>query len=89
MLLSLFPALVVWNDVVRAAPQSASFDRATEEEPTSWTGSRMDAVREAFRRSWAGYRTYAWGHDSLRPISNGFVDDRCGRQSLKSGLEHG
>ena len=40
--------------------------------------SRTDAIKEAFRRSWQGYRKYAWGHDSLRPLSNGFYDDRYG-----------
>jgi mannosyl-oligosaccharide alpha-1,2-mannosidase len=38
---------------------------------------RIDFVKEAFRRSWSSYRKYAWGHDSLRPISNSWYDDRC------------
>lgn len=40
--------------------------------------AKMNAVEEVFRRTWAGYRRYAWGHDSLRPISNAHVDDRYG-----------
>ncbi|PKS12869.1 hypothetical protein jhhlp_000209 [Lomentospora prolificans] len=39
---------------------------------------KIDAVREVFKRSWDGYRKYAWGHDSLRPITNSFFDDRNG-----------
>lgn len=39
---------------------------------------KMNAVEEVFRRTWDGYRKYAWGHDSLRPISNSHVDDRYG-----------
>ncbi|TRY63768.1 hypothetical protein TCAL_13087 [Tigriopus californicus] len=30
---------------------------------------RQKAVVEAFQHAWKGYRTYAWGHDHLRPIS--------------------
>ncbi|XP_076836167.1 endoplasmic reticulum mannosyl-oligosaccharide 1,2-alpha-mannosidase [Brachyhypopomus gauderio] len=30
---------------------------------------RAEAVREAFRHAWRGYRTYAWGHDELKPVS--------------------
>ena len=36
----------------------------------------INAVEEVFRRTWNGYREHAWGHDSLRPVSNGFSDDR-------------
>jgi mannosidase alpha-like ER degradation enhancer 2 len=28
-----------------------------------------DSVVAQFRHAWNGYRTYAWGHDALRPIS--------------------
>ena len=32
---------------------------------------RQRAVVEAFQHAWKGYKTYAWGHDHLRPISKG------------------
>ena len=35
---------------------------------------RRNAVREAFRHSWTGYRRYAWMHDEVRPISGGYRD---------------
>lgn len=38
---------------------------------------RADAVKQAFQTSWDGYSKYAFPHDSLRPVSNGFADDRC------------
>jgi mannosyl-oligosaccharide alpha-1,2-mannosidase len=38
--------------------------------------SRANAVKAAFQRSWDGYYKYAFPHDSLRPISNGWYDDR-------------
>ncbi|XP_060916975.1 endoplasmic reticulum mannosyl-oligosaccharide 1,2-alpha-mannosidase isoform X2 [Labrus mixtus] len=33
---------------------------------------RLEAVRVAFRHAWKGYKSYAWGHDELRPISKSF-----------------
>ncbi|MBE3048089.1 glycoside hydrolase family 47 protein [Candidatus Bathyarchaeota archaeon] len=40
--------------------------------------AKMNAVEEVFRRTWKGYREHAWGHDSLKPVSNGYTDDRYG-----------
>ncbi|KAM4575763.1 mannosidase, alpha, class 1B, member 1b isoform 2-T4 [Odontesthes bonariensis] len=36
--------------------------------------SRQEAVREAFRHAWKGYKDYAWGHDELRPISKSYSE---------------
>ncbi|XP_038550327.1 endoplasmic reticulum mannosyl-oligosaccharide 1,2-alpha-mannosidase-like isoform X1 [Micropterus salmoides] len=33
---------------------------------------RLEAVRDAFRHAWKGYKDYAWGHDELKPISKSF-----------------
>lgn len=30
---------------------------------------RREAVVDAFRHAWKGYKAYAWGHDHLRPMS--------------------
>jgi mannosyl-oligosaccharide alpha-1,2-mannosidase len=38
---------------------------------------RADAVKDAFQVSWDGYYKYAFPHDSLRPVTNGYADDRC------------
>ncbi|KAK9384613.1 glycosyl hydrolase family 47-domain-containing protein [Lipomyces mesembrius] len=35
---------------------------------------RLNAVREAFIHSWNGYKTHAWGHDEIRPVTNGYAD---------------
>ena len=35
------------------------------------TNQRQKAVVDAFKHAWKGYKTYAWGHDHLRPISKG------------------
>ncbi|TRY94047.1 hypothetical protein DNTS_011954 [Danionella cerebrum] len=52
-----------------------------EEEPASDTDTkdgeyqvegRLEAVREAFRHAWKGYKEFAWGHDELKPISKSY-----------------
>ncbi|KAF7585273.1 maturation of Asn-linked oligosaccharides protein [Aspergillus hancockii] len=40
--------------------------------------SRADAVKEAFVHAWDGYKRYAYPHDELHPISNGYGDSRNG-----------
>ncbi|KAK9430716.1 glycoside hydrolase [Lipomyces doorenjongii] len=35
---------------------------------------RLNAVREAFIHSWNGYKAHAWGHDEIRPVTNGYAD---------------
>ncbi|KAK2757895.1 maturation of Asn-linked oligosaccharides protein [Arachnomyces sp. PD_36] len=39
---------------------------------------RADAVKEAFQFGWDGYMKHAFPHDSLKPVDNGFEDDRNG-----------
>ncbi|XP_031433646.1 endoplasmic reticulum mannosyl-oligosaccharide 1,2-alpha-mannosidase isoform X2 [Clupea harengus] len=33
---------------------------------------RVEAVREAFRHAWKGYKEFAWGHDELKPITKSY-----------------
>jgi mannosyl-oligosaccharide alpha-1,2-mannosidase len=33
------------------------------------TNVRQIAVRDAMRHAWTAYRTYAWGHDEVKPLS--------------------
>lgn len=35
---------------------------------------RQEAVVKAFRHAWKGYKQFAWGHDHLKPISEGYHD---------------
>lgn len=35
---------------------------------------RQEAVRDAFRHAWKGYKEYAWGHDELRPLSKSYSE---------------
>ncbi|KIH87250.1 mannosyl-oligosaccharide alpha-1,2-mannosidase [Sporothrix brasiliensis 5110] len=43
----------------------------------SWP-DRAEAVKTAFQISWDGYYKYAFPHDSLKPVSKTFQDDRNG-----------
>ncbi|XP_050511939.1 endoplasmic reticulum mannosyl-oligosaccharide 1,2-alpha-mannosidase isoform X2 [Diabrotica virgifera virgifera] len=38
------------------------------------TTPRQAAVVEAFKHAWKGYKKFAWGHDNLKPISEGFTE---------------
>lgn len=40
------------------------------------SAERAQSVIDAFRVSWDGYHTYAFPHDELHPVSNGFSDSR-------------
>ncbi|PHH80546.1 hypothetical protein CDD80_1058 [Ophiocordyceps camponoti-rufipedis] len=40
--------------------------------------TKASAVRGVFQMAWNGYRQYALNHDTLRPVTNGFEDDRNG-----------
>lgn len=37
---------------------------------------RAEAVKEVFRISWEGYYDHAFPHDTLRPVTYSFEDDR-------------
>lgn len=45
----------------------------TEQEKKIRTG-RRDAIRNVFKQDWSAYRTYAWMHDELRPVTNSSLD---------------
>ncbi|XP_041956871.1 mannosidase, alpha, class 1B, member 1b [Alosa sapidissima] len=56
-----------------AAKEKENKDKAdAEAENTSLLepeSVRLEAVREAFRHAWKGYKDFAWGHDELKPLS--------------------
>ncbi|KAI7795894.1 putative endoplasmic reticulum mannosyl-oligosaccharide 1 [Triplophysa rosa] len=54
----------------KEAGTQADFDEPTPLKPVSEKPvDRAEAVREAFRHAWKGYKAFAWGHDELKPIS--------------------
>ena len=71
-------AVVGFTAQVAASPTSQR--RETGYYPTKpeyvANATRANAVKEAFRTAWDGYYKYAYGHDSLRPVTNTFADDR-------------
>lgn len=40
--------------------------------------ARLAEVRKEMKRAWDGYRTHAWMHDEIKPVSGGFRDPFCG-----------
>lgn len=40
------------------------------------SAERANAVKDAFQFAWDGYYTYAFPHDDLLPVSDGFSDPR-------------
>ena len=76
-------SLTCWSSLSLLASQvvavpAASWARDdTNYNPTYVSNkTRADAVKEAFQRGWDGYYKYAFPHDSLLPVSNGYEDDR-------------
>lgn len=39
---------------------------------------RLEKVKAEAQRAWTGYKTYAWTHDELMPVSNSSKDPFCG-----------
>jgi len=37
---------------------------------------RADAIKDAFQFGWDGYYQYAFPHDQLEPVTNGYSDPR-------------
>ncbi|KAK9475440.1 alpha-1,2-mannosidase, partial [Dipodascopsis tothii] len=52
--------------------------QAETESQRSIRNTRLFAIREAAVRSWKAYKTYAWGHDEIRPLTKGFADTFAG-----------
>ncbi|XP_066509689.1 endoplasmic reticulum mannosyl-oligosaccharide 1,2-alpha-mannosidase-like isoform X2 [Hoplias malabaricus] len=72
--------LVNWRGAVIEAEQGTDLDakrkdKATEPtDPSALVESRLEAVREAFRHAWKGYKDFAWGHDELKPVSKSYSE---------------
>ena len=51
-----------------------------EESPAAKEGRelRLAKVKAEAQRAWSGYRTHAWLHDEVKPISNSSKDPFCG-----------
>ncbi|MEZ5083746.1 MAG: glycoside hydrolase family 47 protein, partial [Bacteroidales bacterium] len=54
--------------------QNAQKKKIAEENPKGIVDTLAQEVVEETRRSWEAYKTYAWGHDALSPISKSYDD---------------
>ncbi|KAL7391187.1 hypothetical protein ABVT39_005664 [Epinephelus coioides] len=45
-----------------------------KDKPTNESGNWLEAVQQAFRHAWKGYKDFAWGHDELRPLSKSYSE---------------
>ncbi len=73
------PARVSPRGLLEPGPPVARLQRVPSAQgQTAATAAGPDAtaerVREAFRHAWTGYKSYAWGHDMLKPLSRGARD---------------
>ncbi|KAK2912109.1 hypothetical protein QQF64_028030 [Cirrhinus molitorella] len=68
--------IISWRGAVIEEEQASDTDTkdTDKEDPASLAlaESRLEAVREAFRHAWKGYKNFAWGHDELKPISKSY-----------------
>ncbi|XP_037547667.1 endoplasmic reticulum mannosyl-oligosaccharide 1,2-alpha-mannosidase [Nematolebias whitei] len=55
-----------------AREKEAATPPAATGRPEAGPADRLEAVRDAFRHAWKGYKDHAWGHDELKPISKSF-----------------
>lgn len=83
-----FGTAVVVLGVASQATASPHSRRVVPRASPSYTANqaRADAVKEAFQTAWDGYYKYAFPHDSLLPVTNGFSDDRLVLQRVMSFL---
>ncbi|RVE68802.1 hypothetical protein OJAV_G00095130 [Oryzias javanicus] len=69
--------VISWQGAVIDTEQDTDNTKVRQNKEDSLSGgpgARLEAVREAFRHAWKGYKDYAWGHDELRPISKSYSE---------------
>ena len=64
---------------VGASAQETNKKPSKQEKKADAAEARANAetakqVREEFLHAWDGYKKYAWGHDEVKPLSNGYRD---------------
>ncbi|CAM4542726.1 hypothetical protein PO909_026100 [Leuciscus waleckii] len=69
--------IISWRGAVIEEEQASDTDTKDTENQDgpgslAHAESRLEAVREAFRHAWKGYKEFAWGHDELKPISKSY-----------------
>lgn len=59
-----------------AHPYYAQQEGQVQRRQDAQASQRAEAVREAFQFAWNGYYRYAFPHDELHPVTNGYGDSR-------------
>eukprot|EP00118_Oscarella_pearsei_P028265 m.1786 g.1786 ORF g.1786 m.1786 type:complete len:620 (+) comp7842_c0_seq1:46-1905(+) len=60
--------------IKRTVPSTADRSKTVGVERVRVSKERQNAVVAAFKHAWKGYKTYAWGHDELKPISKSYSE---------------
>ncbi|KAG7318234.1 hypothetical protein KOW79_017989 [Hemibagrus wyckioides] len=66
-------SLISWRGAAIKTDKDTDAEKK-ESEDSSAVESRLEAVREAFRHAWKGYKDFAWGHDELKPVSKSYTE---------------
>lgn len=64
--------------VPKAIPKIQHIFKAESEEARERRVERLAIVKGEMKRAWTGYKTYAWMHDELSPVTQKFRDPFCG-----------
>jgi mannosyl-oligosaccharide alpha-1,2-mannosidase len=71
----LVPVVALFSTTL-AVPAPANLNLPRQADNHTLNRERADAVKAAFEYAWNGYKTYAFPHDELHPISNSYSDSR-------------
>jgi mannosyl-oligosaccharide alpha-1,2-mannosidase len=72
----IIPFLGLLSSRVLALPHAPGLMTKQSRDDSALSSERADAVKAAFEFAWAGYYEYAFPHDELHPVSNGYSDSR-------------
>lgn len=76
------------NDKTKRIPKIQSEFKTEEAAAKADRLARLDRIKTVFKKSWSGYREFAWTHDELRPQSGTFKDPFAGwRATLVDALD--
>lgn len=74
---SVILALVAVSSSLICGAEAGAIQKPGLRLPAS-AAANAKTVRDAFSSAFNDYKTHAWGHDDLAPVSGGFVDSRNG-----------
>ncbi|QRV84818.1 glycoside hydrolase family 47 protein [Ceratobasidium sp. AG-Ba] len=68
---------IILFSILALTSNAANIQKAGLAQPADSALRAQDAI-SVFSSAYADYKKYAWGHDSLAPLTKGFTDDRNG-----------